>query len=208
MKYQLTINFRISLKKCAIWLATLFLIYSLYLWSIKRREFLFGFINPTEIENLLGFFTKTPSLIFLYQFTLVCFYTYIFFEYEKENNPEYTLLRLTPKKWILLKMGISITMIFIFKLLLDILVITYLNVSANLTSVILNILEFCTIPIIYSSYISLKRDNIWLKLINILFHIALLAICFITNSFLWVTIISILCVFISLFCCNLKYTLQ
>ncbi len=206
MKYQLTLNFKITLKKCLVWIFTIFIIYTINLLLIKYNEiFLNKEIKLSEINELLGI---TPSFAFFYQLIFIFFYIYIFFEYEKENNPEYTLLRLTPKKWILLKMGISIIMIFIFKLVLDILVITYLNVSVNVTSVILNILEFCTIPIIYSSYISLKGENIWLKLINILFHVALLSICFITNSFLWISIISILCFFISLFCCNLKYTLQ
>ena len=206
MKYQLTLNFKITLKKCLVWIFIIFIIYAINLFLIKYNEtFLHKEIKISEVNDLLSL---TPSFYFLYQLLFVFFYVYIFVEYEKENNPEYTLLRLIPKKWILLKMGISITMIFIFKILLDILVIKYLNVSVNLTSVILNILEFCTIPIIYSSYISLKRENIWLKLINILFHVALLFICFITNSFLWVTIIALLCFFISLFCCNLKYTLQ
>ena len=206
MKYQLTLNFKITLKKCLVWIFIIFIIYAINLFLIKYNEtFLHKEIKISEVNDLLSL---TPSFYFLYQLLFVFFYVYIFVEYEKENNPEYTLLRLTPKKWILLKMGISIIMIFIFKILLDILVIKYLNVSINLTSVILNILEFCTIPIIYSSYISLKRDNVWLKLINILFHAALLVVCFITNSFLWVTIIALFCFFISLFCCNLKYTLQ
>ena len=122
MKYQKLVN-KMVVKKTFGWFITILVLSLFKILFLKIDEFHGVTITFFHIESLLGFFNPSSfsilsAFIFLYHLCFVCYYTYLFINYEKENNPEFTFLRFTSKKWITMKIFIAISMIFFFKIFL------------------------------------------------------------------------------------------
>jgi len=194
MKYQLT-NFWYLLKKYLLkWLIIIF-----FLLGVKILIMTFNSLEISyfDFKSLIGIFIKEDfksNLLNIFQHLFILYGTVIFVTYEVTNSPEYILLRTSSKKWVMCKILTLFLFILIFKFIIINISIMLLKdyIEIRLYDLILCLTSVLVIPLLLFSYLSFINRNIFLNLVNILFHTILVIIllliynnfCFLITSIL------------------------
>lgn len=106
----------ICIKKCIKWFLLLIFLMAMYIISIS-------FVREPGLDDYiiilggyhLNDFNYFGILVLLFQYSILIYFTYLFFNYEYENAFENIILRIASKSWIKNKMTILLVFVSFFR---------------------------------------------------------------------------------------------
>ncbi len=186
MKIQKNISF-LCIKKCLNWFLIMIGISFAYIVIIR----LIKSIEYSEISSLLGIpgvknINFYNSLTIIYQYSFTIYYSYLFYNYEKQESMDNIILRMNPQNWIKSKIIVQLIAIFILRFIYTLIIILILQI--NLKKYLFIIVSSFTIHIFLSIFV-IFLSNYYRK--SIKFIILITSICLI-ESMIYNHIISII----------------
>ena len=186
MKIQKNISF-LCIKKCLNWFLIMIGISFAYIVIIR----LIKSIEYSEISSLLGIpgvknINFYNSLTIIYQYSFTIYYSYLFYNYEKQESMDNIILRMYPQNWIKSKIIVQLIAIFILRFIYTLIIILILQI--NLKKYLFIIVSSFTIHIFLSIFV-IFLSNYYRK--SIKFIILITSICLI-ESMIYNHIISII----------------
>lgn len=186
MKIQKNISF-LCIKKCLNWFLIMIGISFAYIVIIR----LIKSIEYSEISSLLGIpgvknINFYNSLTIIYQYSFTIYYSYLFYNYEKQESMDNIILRMNPQNWIKSKIIVQLIAIFILRFIYTLIIILILQI--NLKKYLFIIVSSFAIHIFLSIFV-IFLSNYYRK--SIKFIILITSICLI-ESMIYNHIISII----------------
>ena len=186
MKIQKNISF-LCIKKCLNWFLIMIGISFAYIVIIR----LIKSIEYGEISSLLGIpgvknINFYNSLTIIYQYSFTIYYSYLFYNYEKQESMDNIILRMNPQNWIKSKIIVQLIAIFILRFIYTLIIILILQI--NLKKYLFIIVSSFAIHIFLSIFV-IFLSNYYRK--SIKFIILITSICLI-ESMIYNHIISII----------------
>ena len=186
MKIQKNISF-LCIKKCLNWFLIMIGISFAYIVIIR----LIKSIEYSEISSLLGIpgvknINFYNSLTIIYQYSFTIYYSYLFYNYEKQESMDNIILRMNPQNWIKSKIIVQLIAIFILRFIYTLIIILILQI--NLKKYLFIIVSSFTIHIFLSIFV-IFLSNYYRK--SIKFIILITSLCLI-ESMIYNHIISII----------------
>ncbi|GEM_PF-7124466 len=148
-------------------------------------------IPETKFLSLIGMpgmssYDFTTLLIFIYQVTLLSYYTYIFYTYELKSAFESVMLRARDSNWIISKISMCVMFIIAFKIIYQLLAYMFFlnDVSFKLTY-LLN-------PVIYQLFISVLIITLinFFKRANYFMYLFVLCLCILVFKWFYLPLVT------------------